>query len=437
MAEPPASLADAVEQIKFRLGVDPALKGKAAVVAARAAILEQGTLKEQVAMLCRELDIEYGQDGGGTAAAAAALRDECARLRGENEELRAAALGQQRAQPAPQQATPSREGGGGVAISFAGPKVQELREKAKKLATDGKYAAAVEVCTEGLKLAPQDGAVRLQRARACFSVGDHSAALDDATICTNADPSAWRAWKLQADAHMQLSHYEQAANAFQLAQRTLPPQFARGQSTELAKKYNSAVLMHQQQSSQGPRTPAKGDPEGDAQMKKKRRSSAYAHSGPGPKVMEEIRKMQTDVGDGSKLFDTKIDNPLLRSMEMATPRDTAVEAEHVDTYDSLTKRSSISRSYRICEPCRPTHSPGVAITVGHSEMSVGMEATGVELLTLPGGDVYVRLESQILADSERMYDVKGQMSVDCPAFHETARDFTRAYVSGSGDMLFL
>ena len=208
------------------------------------------------------------------------------------------------------------------------------------------------------------------------------------------------------------------------------------QSTELAKGYNNATLMHQQQSSQGPRTPAKDDPQGDAQMKKKRRSSAYAHSGPGPKVMEEIRKMQTDVGDGSTLFDKKIENPLLRSMEMETPRDSSpvVSAEH-DTYDSRSKRCSIARTYRICEPCRPTRAPGVGH--GRSEMSVGMEATGVELLTLPGGDVFVRLESQVLTDSERMEAVKGRMSVECPAFHETARDFTRAFVSGSGDMLFL
>ena len=234
-------MAEAVEQIKVKLGIDPALRGKAAVLAARGAILEQGTLKAQVSMLCRELEIDFGRDGGAEAAAAA-LRRENEELRRENEELRAS-LGQQQqqqqqlqqrggAQPAAQHAaTPVRAGGGGVAITFDGPspKVQELRKKARELAKDGKYAAAVQACTEAVKLAPQDVQVRLQRARAQLELGDPSAALDDATICTNADPAMWRAWKLQADAHMQLSHYEQASSAYERAQQTVPPQFARAQ----------------------------------------------------------------------------------------------------------------------------------------------------------------------------------------------------------------
>jgi hypothetical protein len=221
----------------------------------------------------------------------------------------------------------------------------------------------------------------------------------------------------------------------------VPPAYQQAQATELAKGYNNAILMNHQLSSRGPRTPAKD--EETAERTKKRRSSAFAHSGPGPKVMEQIRKMQTDVGDGSALFDLKIDNPLLESMA-DTPRERAQEVEvaHVDVYDTLTKRCKIHRNYRICEPCTPSSVPGrngaiSCIGSGRGEMTTGQEVVGVELCVMPAGDVYVRLESQVLPDSMRMETVEGEMRFELPPFHETARDFTRAYVAGSGDMLFM
>ena len=49
----PLPLAEAIERVKAELGLDASLRGKAAVDAARELVLSRGTLKEQVAALCR------------------------------------------------------------------------------------------------------------------------------------------------------------------------------------------------------------------------------------------------------------------------------------------------------------------------------------------------------------------------------------------------
>lgn len=452
------TLAEAVEAIKAKLEIDASLKGKAAVQAAREALFDRGTLREQVLLLCRELDIgfvdgEPAPSSGGNAPACASptascqecvrLREECAKLRSDNLSLREAAASA--ATPlvpqAQQHATPTRGlAGAGVAISFNSPRVSELRATVRAALADGRYPEAMAACTEAVKLAPNDVSLRLQRARAQAELGDYVGALDDATLCTSAEPEMWRAWKIQAEAHMQLLHFEQAAAAYQLAQQTVPPAYQQAQSTELAKGYNNAILMRHQLANQAAhRTPVKDEKVTAAT--RRRRSSTIAHSGPGPKVMNEIRKMQTDVGDGSAVFDMKIENPLIASM-VETPRDRGqtVATIDLDAYDNLTKRCSIRRTYRICEPCRPLSVPGECGFVGgfeRGEMSAGQEAAGVELLATAAGEVYVRLDSQVLADSDRMYAVQGSMTFELPAFDETARDFTRAYVAGSSDMLFL
>ena len=88
------ALAEAIERVKAELGLDASLRGKAAVDAARELVLSRGTLKEQVAALCRELGIEHGDgDGGGGGGGAAddVLRAENEALRAENAALREAA----------------------------------------------------------------------------------------------------------------------------------------------------------------------------------------------------------------------------------------------------------------------------------------------------------------------------------------------------------
>eukprot|EP01050_Picozoa_sp_SAG11_P038798 SAG11_NODE_16008_length_559_cov_1.447826_1_plen_99_part_10 len=83
------TLAEAVERLKQELSLDPSLKGKAAVEAAKRVLLSRGKLKEQIQLLCNELGIETGwagDAGGGQLG----LRKENARLRAQLAELQAA-----------------------------------------------------------------------------------------------------------------------------------------------------------------------------------------------------------------------------------------------------------------------------------------------------------------------------------------------------------
>ena len=58
----PLSLGEAVEKVKVELELDPSLKGKAAVDAAKLALLSRGRMKEQVHLICCELGIETRWD---------------------------------------------------------------------------------------------------------------------------------------------------------------------------------------------------------------------------------------------------------------------------------------------------------------------------------------------------------------------------------------
>ena len=58
-SQTPLTLAAAIERIKEALELDTTLKGKAAVDAAKAAILSRaGKLKDQIQIVCNELRIE-------------------------------------------------------------------------------------------------------------------------------------------------------------------------------------------------------------------------------------------------------------------------------------------------------------------------------------------------------------------------------------------
>jgi tetratricopeptide (TPR) repeat protein len=281
--------------------------------------------------------------------------------------------------------------------------VAELKKTAQAAVRTGNYAAAVEAYSDAVELTPSDPMLRLSRSQCLFKINNFEMALADAKLCTSAKPENWKGWACEAQAHMQLMNFAGAQAAFMTALGLNP------RNGELAKGYSKAASMERALAAVPAGTPrtcvvAAPAPEPEPE-------SEPNTDGPSDKIRVQVEAMYAAVKD----------DPL------APASGERAETEDVD-----------ERKYVLLADCQLRSGRDWQSDV-LKELKAGTSIRSVVRHADVSGRIAVRCddyEANTQPES-KLTKVAGSFNFDASKWSEASRDFTRAFVSGSGEMSLL